>query len=126
MKATRWSMASRILSYLFIVMIIAGYASTKITDRERRVTGKIPRPDHILVYDFAAAPPNNNRLSLQARLNRTRSQFRLRLRPDSEWSMSGRSASHLCESLRPQPRSRRTPRASAISRHTSRTVSTTA
>lgn len=39
-----------------ILLIIGGCAKTKITDREQVVTGKLPRPDHIWVYDFAASP----------------------------------------------------------------------
>lgn len=39
---------------LFAIFIIAGCASTKITDREVIVTEKIPRPNQIWVYDFAA------------------------------------------------------------------------
>lgn len=56
MKATHWGITSRILLCLFIVGVIIGCATAEVTDRERRVTGKIPRPDHILVYDFAARP----------------------------------------------------------------------
>jgi len=33
-----------------------GCASTKVTDRQILVNEKVPRPDHILVYDFAATP----------------------------------------------------------------------
>ena len=33
-----------------------GCASTKVTDRQKLVNQKLPRPDHILVYDFAATP----------------------------------------------------------------------
>ena len=33
-----------------------GCASTKVTDRQVLVDEKIPRPDHILVYNFAATP----------------------------------------------------------------------
>ncbi len=33
-----------------------GCASTKVTDRQVLVDEKIPRPDHILVYDFVATP----------------------------------------------------------------------
>lgn len=36
--------------------LAAGCASTKVSDREQLVTGKLPRPDHILVYEFAATP----------------------------------------------------------------------
>jgi hypothetical protein len=41
---------------LFALLIIAGCASTKITDRQTVDIGKIPRPGHILVYDFVATP----------------------------------------------------------------------
>jgi hypothetical protein len=57
MKTTRWCSASRIVSYLFIVVVIAGCASTKITERQiLDPQRKLPRPDRILVYDFAATP----------------------------------------------------------------------
>ncbi len=39
---------------LFAIFVIAGCSSTKITDREVIVTEKIPRPNQIWVYDFAA------------------------------------------------------------------------
>ena len=39
---------------LFAIFVIAGCASTKISDREVTVTEKIPRPNQIWVYDFAA------------------------------------------------------------------------
>ena len=45
---------SRLVSCLFVVVLIAGCASSKVTDRQRLVTERIPRPDHILVYDFVA------------------------------------------------------------------------
>jgi hypothetical protein len=41
---------------LFTLLIIAGCASTKVTSRSEVVTGQIPRPDTIWVYDFAATP----------------------------------------------------------------------
>jgi hypothetical protein len=41
---------------LIAFMALAGCATTKITDREEVVTGKLPRPEHIWVYDFAATP----------------------------------------------------------------------
>src|SRR5450432_729803 len=37
-----------------IISIFSGCASTKVTNREILVTGKIPRPATIWVYDFAA------------------------------------------------------------------------
>ena len=47
---------SRLVSCLFVVFLIAGCASSKVTDRQQYVTERIPRPDHILVYDFVATP----------------------------------------------------------------------
>lgn len=38
------------------LFIGAGCASTTITGREKLVTEKLPRPNHIWVYDFAATP----------------------------------------------------------------------
>jgi len=40
---------------LFALLFVTGCATTKVTDREKNVIGQIPRPDHILVYDFAAS-----------------------------------------------------------------------
>jgi hypothetical protein len=45
---------SPLVSCLFVAVALAGCASTKVTDRQILVTEKIPRPDHIWVYDFAA------------------------------------------------------------------------
>ena len=45
---------SRIVLCLFALVVVAGCASTKVSDRQVLVTGKIPRPDHIWVYDFVA------------------------------------------------------------------------
>jgi hypothetical protein len=41
---------------LFALLIIAGCASTKVTSRKELVTGQLPRPNHIWVYNFAATP----------------------------------------------------------------------
>ncbi len=41
---------------LCVLAIVAGCASTKVSGRQRLVTGRLPRPDRILVYDFAATP----------------------------------------------------------------------
>jgi len=41
---------------LFALLVIAGCGSTKVTSRNELVTGQIPRPAHIWVYDFAATP----------------------------------------------------------------------
>jgi hypothetical protein len=51
---------SRQLSLLAAVAVAsfmaAGCASTNVTGRERLVKEKLPRPDRILIYDFAANP----------------------------------------------------------------------
>jgi hypothetical protein len=41
---------------LFVIFVIAGCASTKVTNRDQFVTGKLPRPANIWVHDFAATP----------------------------------------------------------------------
>jgi len=45
------------------LLSFGAHAETKVTDRDEIVTGKIPKPDHIWVYDFAATaadlPPNS-------------------------------------------------------------------
>ena len=42
-------------SWLIVVVVLAGCASSEVTDYHP-YEGSIPRPDHIIVYDFAAAP----------------------------------------------------------------------
>ena len=75
MRTMRWSIASRIVSGLFIVIVIAGCASTKVTDRQiLDPQRKIPRPDHILVYDFVATPadvPADSALADQSAVHQT-------------------------------------------------------
>lgn len=39
---------------LFALVVVAGCASTKVTNRQQLVTGQLPRPNEIWVYDFAA------------------------------------------------------------------------
>jgi hypothetical protein len=41
---------------LLALLVLAGCASTTVTDRQPVVTERLPRPDHILVYDFIASP----------------------------------------------------------------------
>ena len=48
--------ARRVIRFCVGLVIVAGCASTNVTQRDYRVTGKIPRPNHILVYDFSASP----------------------------------------------------------------------
>jgi hypothetical protein len=44
-----------IVSCLIVMIVVAGCASTKVTSREQIVTGQIPRPGTIWVYDFSAS-----------------------------------------------------------------------
>lgn len=43
-----------IVSCLFLMVVAAGCASTKVSNREQLVTEQLPRPGHIWVYDFVA------------------------------------------------------------------------
>ena len=43
-----------IVPCLFAVLVATGCASTKVTSQEKFVTGQLPWPGNILVYDFAA------------------------------------------------------------------------
>lgn len=45
-----------LVSCLVAILMVNGCASTKVSDREILVTERVPRPDHILIYDFAATP----------------------------------------------------------------------
>ncbi|MGH7261203.1 MAG: DUF4410 domain-containing protein [Nitrospiraceae bacterium] len=47
---------SHIVSCLFALVMVAGCASTEVTNRQILVDEKAPRPGHIWVYDFAATP----------------------------------------------------------------------
>jgi hypothetical protein len=47
---------NRIVLYMFVIAAIVGCASSTITSRQQYQGGKIARPDHIIVYDFAATP----------------------------------------------------------------------
>lgn len=38
------------------LVLVSGCASTKVSNREQLVKEKLPRPDQVLVYDFAATP----------------------------------------------------------------------
>ncbi len=41
---------------IFALALLSGCASTKVADRERLVYEKLPRPNHIWIYSFAASP----------------------------------------------------------------------
>ena len=47
---------NHILLCLAALLVIAGCASTKVTERDEMVTGQIPRPNTIWVHNFAATP----------------------------------------------------------------------
>jgi len=47
---------SRIVLCLLVIAAITGCASSTITSRQEYHGGKVARPDHIIVYDFAATP----------------------------------------------------------------------
>ena len=44
------------MAFLFVITAIVGCASSSITSRQEYEGGKIARPDHIIVYNFAATP----------------------------------------------------------------------
>jgi hypothetical protein len=46
----------RLVSSLFVAAVVAGCASTNVTDRQILVTEKIPRPGQIWVSDFVSTP----------------------------------------------------------------------
>ena len=63
-----------IVSCFFVLALAAGCASTKVTDRNQLVTGQIPKPNHILVYNFVATPadlPADSALAGQPDLDAT-------------------------------------------------------
>ena len=47
---------NQIVLSLLALLVIAGCASTTVTSRDESTIGKLPRPAHIWVYDFAATP----------------------------------------------------------------------
>ncbi len=63
-----------IAACLVAALFVTGCASTKVSNREQLVTGKIPRPATIWVYDFVATPadvPANSALSDEKELDTT-------------------------------------------------------
>jgi hypothetical protein len=54
-KTVRVNPVLKLLGILFVsALLLAGCASTKVAEREQDVTGQIPRPANIWVYDFVA------------------------------------------------------------------------
>jgi len=47
---------SHTIQCLFVLLVLAGCASTKITSRNESAIEQLPRPAHIWVYNFAATP----------------------------------------------------------------------
>src|SRR5262245_31889270 len=47
---------TRLTFYMLALFVAAGCASTEVSDRQEYKGGKLPRPHHIWVYDFAATP----------------------------------------------------------------------
>jgi len=46
----------RLSALVFVLLLAAACASNQVSDRQVLVTGPIPRPNQILVYDFGASP----------------------------------------------------------------------
>src|ERR1700752_5064565 len=46
----------QITACLFVLAVAAGCASTTVTDRQPLVKERLPRPNHIPVYDFVPTP----------------------------------------------------------------------
>ena len=93
----------RLVSFLVAVVVVGGCASNKVTvtDREILVTEKVPRPDHILIYDFAATPadvPADSPLAATARTPQTPQQIELGRRVGAEIAtqLAERSAAWAC------------------------------
>jgi hypothetical protein len=45
-----------LITFLLVLFLALGCASTKVSDRERYSAGKLPRPAQVIVYDFVATP----------------------------------------------------------------------
>lgn len=57
MRISRWKVTSSFLLCLLSLVVITGCPSTKVTERQiLDPQRRLSRPDHILVYDFAATP----------------------------------------------------------------------
>lgn len=55
-RSAPWGKMAAIGSCLLLILVVSGCASTKVSNRQQLVTGHLPRPGNILVYDFAASP----------------------------------------------------------------------
>ena len=81
-----------------VIGLLAGCASTKVTNRERLVYDQLPKPNQILVYDFAASAadvPADSTLALGTeealrRLDRRPGHARARaLLRETRWDVAG-------------------------------------
>jgi len=62
------------LPALFALALVAGCASTKVSDQQQLYSGALPKPDHIWVYDFVATGsdvPADSRLAGEPGLDTT-------------------------------------------------------
>lgn len=74
MKTLRSLKLTPLASCLLVVLFAAGCASTKVSNREQLVTGHIPQPGNIWVYDFvatAADVPTNSALAGESDVDTT-------------------------------------------------------
>ena len=63
---------SRFWMSLVALAAVAACANTQVSDRKILVDEKVPRPDHIFVYDFVATPddePADSRLAEHPSVN---------------------------------------------------------
>jgi len=51
-----WLRGAGIVPGLFALVLVTGCASTQVTNQQNFVSGPLPRPGNILVYDFVATP----------------------------------------------------------------------
>lgn len=59
---------SSFVASLIVIVMVSGCATTQVTGEKQFVTGKLPKPAHIWVYDFSATPadvPANSALAGQ-------------------------------------------------------------
>jgi len=58
------------LAFCFIgMLVLVGCASTEVTNRQRLVHERLPRPNSIFIYDFAASPADVPSYSMYASQN---------------------------------------------------------
>lgn len=55
-RSVSWGNGAVLVLGLFAMVVASGCASTKVSDRDQLVAGKLARPGNIWVYDFVATP----------------------------------------------------------------------